>query len=266
MRSIKVLAERFDNRPLSAITAGDVERFKIKQRRRRAKDGRKVTPAAVNRELAVLRILFNLALRLGEAEINPAAGVKLLPENNQRMRVISPEEEASYLAAASQPLRDVAMLMLETGMRPGEIFHLRKRDVRLELGFVQVSGGRTPSARTTISLTTLACEVLTKRLAAACSDWLFPVPWDHSHPPGSVRKAHAAAVRKAQITPHFRLYDLRHAALTRMAMAGIDLPTLRELGGHANIQMTMRYVHPTPQHKRAAIKKLEGFCLATAIH
>lgn len=39
----------------------------------------------------------------------------------------------------------------------------------------------------------------------------------------------------------------------------IELPTLRELAGHANTQMTMRYVHPTPEHKRAAIQKLENF-------
>lgn len=42
-------------------------------------------------------------------------------------------------------------------------------------------------------------------------------------------------------------------------MAGIDLPTLRELAGHANIQMTMRYVHPTPEEKREAVRKLERF-------
>ncbi|MEK7216995.1 MAG: tyrosine-type recombinase/integrase, partial [Chloroflexota bacterium] len=44
--------------------------------------------------------------------------------------------------------------------------------------------------------------------------------------------------------------DLRHTALSRMAMAGIDLPTLKELAGHSQIQMTLRYVHPTPEHKR----------------
>jgi len=42
-----------------------------------------------------------------------------------------------------------------------------------------------------------------------------------------------------------------------MAMAGIDLPTLKELAGHSQIQMTMRYVHPTPEHKRAAIERFE---------
>jgi integrase len=44
-----------------------------------------------------------------------------------------------------------------------------------------------------------------------------------------------------------------------MAMAGIDLPTLKELAGHTQIQMTMRYVHPTLEHKRAAIARFEGF-------
>lgn len=44
-----------------------------------------------------------------------------------------------------------------------------------------------------------------------------------------------------------------------MAMAGIDLPTLRQLAGHANIQMTMRYVHPTPEHKRWAMMRFESF-------
>lgn len=73
--------------------------------------------------------------------------------------------------------------------------------------------------------------------------------------------AHMTALQKAKIVLPFRLYDLRHTALTRMAKAGVDLPTLRELAGQASIQMTMRYLHPTPEHKRTAIKKLEAFCL-----
>ena len=42
-------------------------------------------------------------------------------------------------------------------------------------------------------------------------------------------------------------------------MAGVDLPTLKELMGHSTITMTMRYVHPTPEHKRDAVRKLEQF-------
>ncbi len=42
-------------------------------------------------------------------------------------------------------------------------------------------------------------------------------------------------------------------------MAGVDLPTLKELMGHSHISTTMRYVHPTPEHKQDAIRKLEVF-------
>jgi integrase len=56
----------------------------------------------------------------------------------------------------------------------------------------------------------------------------------------------------------FRLYDLRHTFGSRMAMAGVDLATLKELMGHSHISMTMRYVHPTPEHKRAAMEKLSS--------
>ena len=57
----------------------------------------------------------------------------------------------------------------------------------------------------------------------------------------------------------FRLYDLRHTFGSRAVMAGVDPPTLKELMGHSTVTMTMRYVHPTPQHKREALRKVEKF-------
>ena len=42
-------------------------------------------------------------------------------------------------------------------------------------------------------------------------------------------------------------------------MAGVDLATLKELMGHSNISTTMRYDHPTPEHKIEAVNKLEKF-------
>lgn len=185
MRSVKVLMEHFGQRTLDTISSADVERFKIvriKQRRKNAVNGRRVTPAAVNRELAVLRILFNLAIRLRKAKSNPVAGVKLLPEHNLQMRVISWEEEATYLASAWQPLRDVATLILETGMRPGEVFRMRNEDINVELGFVRILAGKTEFARRTIPLTRRAQEVLARRMTAARSKWLFSLPWNPSLP------------------------------------------------------------------------------------
>src|SRR5580692_194490 len=65
----------------------------------------------------------------------------------------------------------------------------------------------------------------------------------------SVRKAHDAAIKRAGIKDHFRLYDLRHTYATRAAQAGVDVLTLAALLGHTTVQMTSRYVHPSDQHK-----------------
>ena len=75
----------------------------------------------------------------------------------------------------------------------------------------------------------------------------------------TIKNSHPKAVRSAQIKPRFRLYDLRHTFGSRSAMAGVDLASLKELMGHSNISITMRYVHPTPEHKQEAVRKLERF-------
>jgi integrase len=80
-----------------------------------------------------------------------------------------------------------------------------------------------------------------------------------------VRKAHDAAVLRATIKEHFKLYDLRHTFATRSVAAGVDLPTLSAILGHANITMTMRYVHPADAQKKLAVQRFESFRLAGTV-
>jgi integrase len=74
-----------------------------------------------------------------------------------------------------------------------------------------------------------------------------------------MQKTHLRALESSGVRQRFRLYDLRHTFGSRSAMAGVDLSTLKELMGHSDISTTMRYVHPTPEHKRMAVDKLERF-------
>ena len=120
MHSIKASAEFLGKKTLEVIDPGLVEKYKLHRRqspRKNARDGWLVSSAAINRGLATLRILFNFAIRLGEATRNPVKGVKFLPESNRHMRVLTAEEER-YFSAASPLLRDLAVLILQTGMRP----------------------------------------------------------------------------------------------------------------------------------------------------
>jgi integrase len=70
--------------------------------------------------------------------------------------------------------------------------------------------------------------------------FVFPSPRKIQKPIGSVKTAHRATAKAAKIQGHFRLYDLRHAFATGAAAAGVSLPTLAAILGHASIQMTTR--------------------------
>ena len=52
----------------------------------------------------------------------------------------------------------------------------------------------------------------------------------------------------------FVLYDLRHTIATRMVEAGVDLVALKEILGHSDIRVTMRYVHPTQTYQDKAME------------
>lgn len=255
------LLRHFRGKWLDEITAGLVEDFKLArmhEERRNASDGSTVSNATVNRALTTLKLLYHHAERGGLALANPTKGVAFLEETG-RMRVISFEEEELYLSAASLRLRQIARIILDTGMRPEEVFRIERANINFENRSIFNPRGKTRAAKRSIPITEEVCEILRRRCAKLRGEYVFPSRNDPNRPITSVRKGHDAAVARAGIKEPFRLYDLRHTFATRAVMAGVDLPTLGAILGHASIQMTMRYVHPAEEQKRLAGRKFENF-------
>lgn len=268
--SSTALLRHFKDQRLDAITADDVENFKIQRggERRKSAVGKKVVrtlrPATVNRELACGKAMYNCAIKAGCSLKNPFSGVRFLAEDNEQTRVLTYGEQRQYLSVASQPLKDIAVLMLETGMRPEEVYRIERDNVRLSDGCIFNPYGKTKAAKRRINLTAAAVEVLGRRLNKASGRCLFPHEKDADRPMLKVNNAHDGALKRSKVA-HFRLYDLRHTWATRATMSGIDLVTLAAMLGHSRIQMVLRYAHPTQHHQDQAMRRLEEFNAAKEI-
>jgi integrase len=261
----QTLKRFFGGKYLDEITSEMVEDFKSARKhepRLGAKDGRLVTGATVNRALTTLKLMYHQAERSGYAVKNPVVGVSMFREPVDSMRVITFEEQAAYLPKTSQPLSDIAKLMLDTGMRPEEVFRIRAENVDFKQKTIFNPFGKTKAARRIIPMTDDVLFLLKGRVEEATglgTPFVFTSPHNVQKPISSVKKAHKAAAERAKIKGHFRLYDLRHTFATRAVAAGMSLPTLAAILGHTSIQMTMRYVHPAAEEKRQAMEKFEKF-------
>lgn len=250
----------FGAKRLDEITADEIRQFK----EARLKDGR--SGATVNRDLECLRRMFCVAMKTDVIATSPfvVGKVEFLPEN-RRERVLTFTEEKKYLDAASPVLRDVATIILELGLRPEEVFHMRAEDVYLSAvtPYVHVPGGKTVNARRDVATTSKAEPVLHRRLANARGEYLFPLRIGGGHdwkqPMKQLHPAHRDALKDSGIKPPFRLYDLRHTYGTRAAEAGMDPLTLARLMGHADLKTTQRYVHLSKRHLMDAQAKIEQF-------
>jgi site-specific recombinase XerD len=75
---------------------------------------------------------------------------------------------------------------------------------------------------------------------------------DMTSPLADIKKAWNNLIDSSGISD-FRFHDFRHHFASTLVMAGVDLNTVRELLGHSDIKMTLRYAHLAPEHKAAAV-------------
>lgn len=254
--SCQSIAEYFGKTRADRIEPKDIEKYLLWRSKQISQKTRlPITNTTINLELVALKTIFKRLVTSDFLAKNPAAGIRQLSENERRFHVLSEEEERLYLLACPQPLRDLATLVVETGMRPGEVCGLRRQHVRLEKGFLQVEDGKTKASNRKIWLSEKAKKVLRARLEKFKDDVLFPAnDVDGANQFYNWSWHHRQTIDRLKFK--FRLYDLRHTFATRVLESGIDLLTLASMLGHAGLGEVTRYAHPSEQRKSDAIKSL----------
>src|SRR5229473_1036015 len=130
---VRNLEAAFGRKYLNEITPEMIRAFK------EARIEKRRSPATINRDLSCLRQILGIAVKEELIQKSPFFNgrVEFLHEKGKE-RTLSFDEERKYLKAATPVLGDVGTIMVEMGLRPGEIFHLRCEDVYVELAAAYV--------------------------------------------------------------------------------------------------------------------------------
>jgi len=221
-----------------------------------------VAPATVNRQLATLRRALRLAHEWKVIDRLPK--IRLLQGERTREFVLGREQEPNYLKSTPQPLKDLALLMLDTGLRDGEALMLRWPDIHMKpaptakFGYLQVQKGKSTKARRTVSLTARVRDMLAARWKESSSEFVFPGRSGKPILVTSLDHQHAKVRERLKMPEDFVIHSLRHTMLTRLGLLGVDAFTIMKIAGHSSITISQRYVHPSPESVERAFEKLEA--------
>ena len=160
---------------------------------------------------------------------------------------MSKEEIDQLLQKCSRSLRLAVVVALNTGLRKSELQSLRWGDIYYEQEVIRICNSENGEPRDipmneAVKVAILSMPRHPEGAYVFCGKDGIPY---------NFRKAFETAVKRAGISD-FRWHDLRHTYASHLAMAGVDLNTIRELLGHKSLAMTQRYSHLSKGHKAKA--------------
>ncbi len=263
---VKTLIAYFKNKKMREISEVTVMAFKKAQFATPTVRGAR-SQAAVNREMQLLRRIFNLAIERKLLHVNPCTKMKLFPENNVITRYLTPEQEAQlkpFLVGRRKHLLDILEIDLYTGMRKTELLPLHKSQIDFATDKILLTQTKSGKPRTIPIHPDIRPTLQRLCVEAGSSGYLFENPRT-GRPIKDIKNSWQSALQDAG-TPHLPFHcGGRHTFGTRASDGGASLKDIQEIMGHADINTTMRYVHATEQGKRRAVEaaarsgRREGF-------
>ena len=249
----------FGGRRMTKITAADINAF-VEHRQKKG-----AAAATINRELAILKRAFTLAIRAGKLLHSHRPYIAMLAEHNVRTGFFEAEQFATVKGTLRPALQPVAEFAYLTGWRVhSEVLSLEWRNVDLKAGTVTLDPGTTKNGegRTiylTAALRTLleAQEKASEALRRRGADLPVCVP---SERPGRIKsfyKSWRTACEAAEC-PGKLLHDFRRTAVRNYVRAGIPERVAMAMCGHKTRSVFDRYDIVSPGDLQAAAATLNS--------
>lgn len=262
---------------LTAITRDDVRKLYAVLSENKQE---KMVPTSVKKAGILLGQVLDAAVEEGILSTNASRGVPKPAGKHGEQRHLSLEEMQIFLEASRRTLpawHVFFVLMIDTGMRPGEIRALRWQDVDLEAGSLQVRRAiscsrqhgihikepKTAASKRQILLSQETVRLLQERYHATAEEirspdrLIFPSKTGTLQYRGNFYKTVFRKVLIASGLPSFPLYALRHTSATLLLLLGENPKIVSERLGHASIHTTLDvYSHVIPTMQKEAATKM----------
>ena len=255
----KVLKETFGTHLARDIKPARVEVFQQELLKRPCKINKNTyTPASVNRVVALMKRIYNLALREELVDKNPCFKVTMLPENNKMDRVISHDQFERLISLLPLHAANIVTTAYYTGMRAGEILNLTWDKVNLKEGFIELRAEDTKNSEPRrVYFGRVLKNLFSQLRRVRHIDHNFVFTYK-GKPVKSIRNSFKKACKKAGIED-FKFHDLRHTFNTNMRKAGVERSVIMKITGHKTMSMFERYNTVDRDDAHEAIKRLDDY-------
>jgi integrase len=264
---VKMFCTYFGNRKVREITYDDLLTFRSIRLKTPKPNEQQRSITTVNRELACLRRIFNIALHQDWIIKNPFNRGESLIEvsaEKQRERILTLHEEQRLLLACEHPqrkhLKPFLISLLDTGARKGETLKLKWKDVNFEKRLITFQALNTKTLRTRqVAITSRLCEeleTLWQKSNKDLNELVFGII-------DNVSKSFSSACKVAGIKEGgldgLTLHCLRHSAASRLVKGQMPIQMVGKILGHTQPQTTYRYLTANEETLYEASTILESF-------
>lgn len=241
---------------LDEIGPREIERFKSAKR----KEG--LAPKTINNYLSVLHKMLTVAR--GWGEIGAVPHMEWLEAADPDFDFLDFDEAKKLVDDAETDWRCIITFGLRTGLRMGELLALRWQDIDLNKGILTVRRsvsrkvvGTPKNGRTRdIPLSDQTVSILKHHRTQVKGVLVFPDSHGEMRTKEQCKWPLWRQCKRAELR-RIGWHVLRHSFASHLVMRGATIIAVKELLGHSDIKMTMRYAHLSPDHRRDAVELLD---------
>lgn len=234
------------NKRMNQLSPNDIDAILADMRQRKNPMDKPYAVSTVKQVLMLIKRVFNWSIKRDLYNgLNPTAKLEHIQVSNEVTNPINKKDLSRFLAYLETWENERAALIIKfalySGRRRGELLNMKWDNVDLDAGIVTYLGTHTKNARTQSVPLNHSCLAILKRCQELkISHWVFPSSTGAFY----TTFQNTWKALKKRIALPYRFHDLRHTFASYLASSGkVDILVLKELLGHRELKMTLRYSH-----------------------